>query len=205
MGTADRQPLHSLRALRIFLGYRQKELAGYLGIPENTFKALELGYRRLTTKMAARISAASGVSQAWLLRNRRGEPILSESGKPFSVDDFERAQAFSDVKLAEGSYLLRLERMEFAQVYFLLLAIADSYGDDFKGKNGFKKRLEHFMRHEEIKRPELHEDLAAFRASRGPLGAKSWLFPRDSGIFDVLIEELRNNKRALLLHLRSLS
>jgi hypothetical protein len=100
--------------------------------------------------------------------------------------------------------------MEFAQAYFLLCLISDFYGDDGGGHGGFKSRLVDFMRAEEMSRPKLHRQLQAFRAdwwnknvATGRLGPKSWLYPRDPEVFDVLIRDLKNNKRALMLHLRA--
>ena len=202
------RPLRSLRLLRTLFRFRQKEFADYLGISIDTLKALESGRRRLTPKMAARIADKTGVGQHWLLKNR-GKPILDESGHPYLVSRFREAQRLGYDGLEYNPYLLRLERMEFAQVYFLLCKIADSYAENLHGRIRFKKRLEKFMKAEEIGRPKLHRQLQAFRiqwrkqnAGRFPI--VSWLFPRDPEVFDVLIDDLRANKRALDLHLRAL-
>ena len=104
------------------------------------------------------------------------------------------------LKTRSNTVALGLNLMPFAGIAFLWFI-----GVLRDRKNGFKKRLEHFMRCEEMKRPQLHRQLQAFRATSGRLGAKSWLFPRDPEIFDALSQELRNNKRALLLHLRAVA
>jgi len=202
------RPLHTLRALRTFLRKTQKEFAPYLAIPFDTLKSLETGRRGLTPQMADQIARRTGVNEKWL-RENRGGTILDETGQPYSLSRFQKVQQFNFDRPEDSPFFLRLERMEFAQFYFLLCVIAEDYGQDLHGRITFKKRLERFIRAEEGRRPELHRKLEDFRIewrkrNMGRLRVVSWLFPRDPEIFDVLIDDLRANKRALELHLRAL-
>jgi transcriptional regulator with XRE-family HTH domain len=191
-------PLHSLRALRVFLDYRQRQMADLLEISLDTYKALELGRRPLTGKMAARIAVKTGVDYEWLTRNQPGEEIRWESGQPSTAVEIEKAQRKAQFKLAHNFHLLRHERTELAQALFLLCVISDDYGADVAGKVQFKKRLERFLQAEEEKRPELHQKLTAYRREHFP--GKSFLYLRDPRVLDTLIKDLQANKLAWKLY-----
>jgi transcriptional regulator with XRE-family HTH domain len=193
--------LCTLEALRKLLGFTQKEFSTCLAISLETLKSLELGRRQLTREMADRIALKTGVSAKWLAANNGGR-ILHESGQPYSAAHFKQL----DHGGVEGNpFWVRMERMEFAQVYYLLCRIADSYELNPHGRVTFKKRLESFMRDEEMRLPELHRELETARIKTDVLKVAPWLFPRNSGVFDLLSEDLRANRRAWELRQRALA
>src|SRR5262249_46477898 len=140
--------------------------------------------------------------------NREGT-ILDETGQPYSLSRFQKVQQLNFNRPEDSPFFLRLERMEFAQVYFLLCVIAEDYGQDLHGRITFKKRLERFIQAEEGRRPELHRKLQDSRIhwrkqNMNRWRVFSWLFPRNPEVFDDLIDDMRANKRAWELRLRAL-
>jgi transcriptional regulator with XRE-family HTH domain len=228
---ADEKPWKNLKRFRLSLGKKgekQYTFALDVGIPENTYKALELGYRRPTRRTADLIAERTGVNAAWLLKDEQ-TPIINSNGTPYQAKDFEEAQKRRPAGDAQNGYLRRLSRMEFAQAFFLLWMLDDEWGrvdsapqllhplrhmpKKFRrnlpghDRSAFQSRLQSFIQSEEIKLPVLHQQLQEYRdqwwkenVATGRMSPKSWLYPRDPEIFDLLIKELTECKLAFELH-----
>ena len=67
-----------------------------------TIQAIEVGRLNLSPGLAAKISIATGVSEEWLLANKRKEPIRTRDGRLFSKKAYEHRRA--TLALARSSY-----------------------------------------------------------------------------------------------------
>jgi DNA-binding XRE family transcriptional regulator len=93
---------HALAVLRVFLGMRQKELAELVGRSTRTIQAVEVGPLVLSESLAREISAKTGASLDWLMRNDVDAPIVDTEGKPYTKETYERARA-GEFNITDGA------------------------------------------------------------------------------------------------------
>jgi transcriptional regulator with XRE-family HTH domain len=92
----------NLRQLRKFLGKTQLEMADLSGCSRYMIVSIEVGRFPLSPRIAAEISKRTGVDVAWLMGGDRDAPMVSLTGQPYSLEDFERRQR--DFHFSEGAH-----------------------------------------------------------------------------------------------------
>ncbi|MCF7765456.1 MAG: helix-turn-helix transcriptional regulator [Verrucomicrobia bacterium] len=90
---SKRYTRHVLASLRERIGFSQEEFAALIGCSRSAVASLELANGRLglSPKMAQTISGKTGVSVEWLLENKPGSTPIQPNGRPWTLDDFDRA------------------------------------------------------------------------------------------------------------------
>jgi transcriptional regulator with XRE-family HTH domain len=206
------KPKHVLRQLREFLRLQQKEFVNRVGMNLELLKSIELGRRELTESTAQVIVDKTGVSREWLLANNPALPIMDVYGKPYEHVIFPQAPS-----LDYNAYLSRVGIMELLQAYALLAMLKEAELIEAETKRAYpitslRTRLEKFMR-EEIRRfPDVRNrinkgrsDFLRQRTKMGKLTpAIGFLYPWDPGIFDLIIRDAKQCKRAHTLYWKAL-
>ena len=70
----------------------QGQLAKYVGCSIETIRKIEKGRIVLSEELAHKISVATGANKVWLLRNKLNQPPITNTGQPYTRDDFDKAQ-----------------------------------------------------------------------------------------------------------------
>jgi len=81
---------HTLAFLRAKAGLSQRELAELAGTSRGYIARIEGGKERLSSALAEKISASTGVSSDWLLGGDPTAPPVTVAGRPFTKEAFER-------------------------------------------------------------------------------------------------------------------
>jgi transcriptional regulator with XRE-family HTH domain len=192
----------AVRQLREFLGLQQSEFADKIGINLESLKSIELGRRKLSESNAQLIVEKTEVSNEWLLANDPNLPMLNMRGQPY-----KHPWLRSDQTLDHNAYLLRIARMEILQAYALLAMVRDAEGKEAESKKRwphiplFRTRLENFVRAEVNRFPEVKKlvfDLISENSHWMP--DVTFLYPRDPAIFDLIIDDAKQCKRAYSLY-----
>ena len=84
---------HVLAIVRTTVGLTQKELAAVLGCSVPTIQSIELGRLKLSEGLAQRVVENTGVDLACLLHNDPSQPVLDQTGQPYTRAEFDRWQA----------------------------------------------------------------------------------------------------------------
>ena len=83
---------HVLVALRKVLGLNQTDFSEVADCSASTNQAIELGRLRLSDFLAKKIAVATNVSRTWLLKNKLDSPPVTDSGLPYTREDYVKAQ-----------------------------------------------------------------------------------------------------------------
>jgi transcriptional regulator with XRE-family HTH domain len=79
--------------LRLAIGLSAQEFSLQIGKSLPTVKSLESGKLALSEATAAVISQKTGISLGWLLAGDTSAPMIDLEGKPWTIDNYERARA----------------------------------------------------------------------------------------------------------------
>jgi DNA-binding XRE family transcriptional regulator len=121
---------HNLARLREQLSLTQGDLAHRVGRSWSTIKAIEIGKLSLSSSLATRISAETGVDRGWLLRNKLSErmPPLKSKIMPIAGPEAALCEALLNVmdRYAEGLSVLQIRRA----LFWVAHRILDGNGND---------------------------------------------------------------------------
>jgi len=107
----------NLRALRLFLGLTQKQMATLASTSVHSLLSIELGRMALSSKMALKVVRATGISLDWLTGG--SGPMLNDRGEPYTRRDFNDSR---DRDQTVAFYLAE-EEMEILVAADLLLRV----------------------------------------------------------------------------------
>jgi transcriptional regulator with XRE-family HTH domain len=213
----------------------QKELADLAGVARTSIQAIELCKLKLSPGLAHKISCATGVNYSWLMDGDASIPPINHAGRPYMESDFALAQGrlyteadlpyttedfkptalIGDLKEPQkrlSTYHSHMGRLQLAQAYYLLRRIlgdAKKESRDFEFQAGhFLYRLEHFVRTELRKRPQLAEQIFAeqeqqwqqmeARVAPGRVYPKGgFLTPADTKACDVMEQDSAQNRATI--------
>ena len=206
------KPFSSLRHLRLFLGKTQKEFANEIaGCSKFTIESVETNSSRLklSTSLGFKISEATGCDYGWLMSNEENLPMISHSGRDYTLADFENAR---DADLESLKFYRVEPEMDILVAADILHRVLEAARKrDVKAVSDFQKRLEHYVRSEISRFRDLQDEV--YREIRkwgeenigtGKSYPKNFLFPRSTEPFkrgkkraDKAIAAIENRKKVL--------
>jgi hypothetical protein len=202
-----------LDRLASVLGLRtHKALADRVNLKLETIKSFRLGRRRITEKAAKQIELHTGISHKWLIAGDESAPMTNYRGEKYTYSDFEKAQKETDPVLKDNGYMAKLTHMELLEAHAIMIDILNSFKGDPDGAYQFMRRVELFVRREEMQRRDVHAELQRLRgkwhrekvASR-ILFPQGFLFPFDPEIFDRIRAGTLECKKAYLARMDAIA